>query len=257
MSVLLEPLDQVKTKSVSLRLDNHILLDKVSLSLNAGMINIFYGPNGAGKSLLNRLLALILHPYEGLIFWNNEIICEAGRFSHPEEKLRRKIGFVWQQPLFLSGNVYRNVEIPLVLQNIPREERQTRITEMADHYELLHLLEQNPQKLSGGQKQQVSFLRSIVHNPDFLILDEPTSSLDPPTTLWFEEKIRLLKDEGKIIALTTHDLNQAKRIGDTLNIIINRKLVETGSLTRVIESPQHPLAKAYLQGKLDLLKENA
>ncbi len=243
-------MEKITLRKIFLEIDGLTLLKNISFSVKSGEILVTYGPNGSGKSLINRVLGLLFRPQQGSIFWNEEEIFRDSEFLKPPENYRRRIGFVWQKPVFLTGNVARNVEMPLTMQGVPKEERKHKIDQLATEFGLKDLLYQNPRKLSGGEMQKVSFLRAVIHDPDFLILDEPTASLDPTSILWFEEKILEKKAEGIPIVFTTHDLLQAKRIGDKIGIIIDSRLVEYGDIKSVLDHPKNDLARAYLHGDL-------
>lgn len=247
----MDSLNKVTLRKISLKLDGKLLLDDISFTIKGGEVLVTYGPNGSGKSLINRVLGLLFTPQTGSIFWNEKEIFRDNAFLKSPEELRRKIGFVWQKPVFLTGNVARNIDMPLAMLGMNREERRKRVETLAGEFGLKSLLNQNPNKLSGGEMQKVSFMRAVIHDPDFLILDEPTASLDPASILWFEEKVLEQKNEGKPIIFTTHDRQQAQRIGDKLGIVIDSKLVEYGDLNTVLNNPINKLAKAYLQGDLE------
>ncbi len=243
-------LEKVTLRKICLELDGLALLNDISFNVRSGEILVTYGPNGSGKSLINRVLGLLFTPQKGSIFWNDEEIFRDSMFLRPPENYRRKIGFVWQKPVFLTGNVARNVEMPLTMQGVPREERRKRVHQLAKDFGIVNLLNQNPKKLSGGEMQKVSFMRAVIHDPELLILDEPTASLDPASILWFEEKILEKKRDGNPIVFTTHDLQQARRLGDKIAIVIDSRLAEYGDLESVLAHPKNNLAKAYLQGDL-------
>ncbi len=108
-------LEKVTLRKICLELDGLALLNDISFNVRSGEILVTYGPNGSGKSLINRVLGLLFTPQKGSIFWNDEEIFRDSMFLRPPENYRRKIGFVWQKPVFLTGNVARNVEMPLTM----------------------------------------------------------------------------------------------------------------------------------------------
>ncbi len=246
-------LESIAVKHLNLEINGTLLLSNISFTIKSGDVLVTYGPNGSGKSLLNKTLGFLISPQSGSIFWDGQEVFSDGQLLKAEEKLRRNIGFVWQHPVFLTGNVKKNIEMPLILQGLPKNVREKKIKELAIEYQIDDLLMSNPQKLSGGEKQRVSFLRAIVHDPDFLIFDEPTASLDPSSIVWFEEKIHELKKNGKLIVVTTHDLDQAKRVGTKLAVLISGKIMEYGKLDHVLHHPENDLVKSYLRGDLKAL----
>ncbi len=242
MSDLIMP-EEVKLTQVSLESSNKLILDKVSLNLRAGQVHIFFGKNGAGKSSLNKIIGILQPPSSGSIHWDSSPVFIDGKYSYPEEVLRRSIGFMWQKPIFTTGSLYKNIELPLIFQKIPKETRRKLIDSKLKEFNLTELASLSPKKLSGGEKQRSCFLRAVIHEPRILILDEPFSSLDEETSDWFVQHINQLKNEGLIIIVTTHDALISRQIGDVIHVISEGELLESGIPPDIFESPSHPRTK--------------
>ncbi|MEO1017321.1 MAG: ATP-binding cassette domain-containing protein, partial [Pseudomonadota bacterium] len=177
------------------------LLDNVTLNLRRTGITVMMGHNGAGKSLLLRLIADLIEPTEGSIQLNRD--------------LRGRMAIVFQRPVLLRRSVRANLEHALRIYGTPRVERQARLHELLRMGGLVALIDQPARRLSGGEQQRLAMVRALAANPRLLLLDEPTASLDPQSTLVIEELIRKAALEMKVL-LVTHDRGQAQRLADEI-----------------------------------------
>ncbi len=193
-------------------------LDRVSLEIKSGIIFGLLGPNGAGKSTLINILADLVHKTSGTI----NIL----GMDHEKElnSIKPRIGIVPQElnmdPFFTPAEL---LELQAGLYGVPKNKRQTKkilkllaLEDKADSY---------ARTLSGGMKRRLLIAKAMVHDPDILILDEPTAGVDIELrqTLW--ENIKLLKIQGKTIIITTHYLHEAESLCDEIAIINNGKLL--------------------------------
>jgi ABC-type methionine transport system ATPase subunit len=120
-----------------------------------------------------------------------------------------------------------------------------------DDYELSDIAEMNINELSVGQQQKVALARTMITEPEIVILDEPTNSLDMKNTRWFEDKIKLLIEEKMMIILwTSHDMNQVRRIAKYCSVIIEGEIRERGLVVDIFENAKDELVRAYLSGEL-------
>ncbi|MDH5401416.1 MAG: ATP-binding cassette domain-containing protein [Candidatus Heimdallarchaeota archaeon] len=239
----------IQLKDVHFSIGQTQILHGISLNLSKSKIHCLVGPNGAGKSITNQIVGLIKKPNSGKIIWDDKELNlsdenETDNYSH-------KIGYMWQKPVFLRRSLRKNVELPLVFRDIPREERLKIVDNMLTAFKLSHLADKLPHQLSIGQQQKVALLRSIIHKPNILILDEPTASLDNANTLWFENYIsNLVKNENIMVLWTTHDQFQMKRIADEISIIIEGSISLSGDVSLLESTSSDEKTQAYLNGKL-------
>jgi ABC-type methionine transport system ATPase subunit len=120
-----------------------------------------------------------------------------------------------------------------------------------DDYELSDIAEMNINELSVGQQQKVALARTMITEPEIVILDEPTNSLDMKNTRWFEDKIKLLIEKKSMIILwTSHDMNQVRRIAKYCSVIIEGEIRESGLVVDIFENAKDELVRAYLSGEL-------
>lgn len=245
-----QSIDSITLESISLEIGSKQILSDLNLTLlNNGIIGIL-GPNGSGKSLTNKVLSLLLEPTKGEIKWNDQSLTD---HTHKNKTLlRRKIGYMAQKTVFLKKSLFDNIELPLIIRDIPREQRHTLVKEGLNEFDLSEYENRSPYKLSLGQQQRASFLRTMIYQPQILILDEPTSSLDPSNTLWFENYITKNIAKEQFVLLTTHDQFQVKRIATDVNFIIGGTIAHSCLVSNMYDNANIQVKK-YLSGDLNLL----
>ncbi len=192
---------------------NHILKD-ISFEVEKGEILGIVGLSGAGKTSLLRTLNLLHKPDSGKIIFEREDITKLNEKT--VIPIRKKIGVVFQHfNLFRNKNVYNNIAFPLLLEKIDKEEIKRRVEKIADEIGLTERLNAYPSQLSGGEQQRVGIARSIITNPDLILLDEPTSALDPMITkIILDLVLDISIKRGLTIITVTHDMDVVKRICD-------------------------------------------
>jgi ABC-2 type transport system ATP-binding protein len=181
-------------------------VDGLDLTIERGMIYGFLGPNGCGKTTAIRMLTGLLTPTEG----NVEVL----GLSVPRdaETLKYKIGYMTQAfSLYGDLTVLENLNFMGTVYGLPRARRKKRIAEVMKRYELTELSDRFAGKMSGGQRQRLALAAAVLHEPQLLFLDEPTSAVDPESRRHFWEQLFDLVDEGTSIVVTTHFMDEAER----------------------------------------------
>lgn len=216
------------------------------LEIKHGEIFCLVGPSGAGKSTLLRLLNFLEQPSKGEIeFLNQTYNCE----NTPSLKTKRKITIVFQRPALMTRSVEKNIAYPLKIRD--KEIDYEKIDELVDKLGIKDLKKQRADKLSGGEAQRVSLARALIFNPQVLLLDEPTSNLDPANIKIIEDMISdYIKRKKTTIVMVTHNLLQAKRLADRVGLLHNGKLIEVKEKEEFFENPEEQLTKDYLAGRL-------
>ncbi len=184
-------------------------LDSVSFAVEQGEFVSLMGPSGCGKSTLMHILGLIDDVSAGSYQFLGE---EVGKRSKRERTQLRKsnIGFVFQNfNLIDELTVYENVELPLVYNKIPVEERKRRVEAVLTRMNMAHRLKHFPLQLSGGQQQRVAVARAIVNSPKLILADEPTGNLDSEHGAEVMNILRQLNQEGSTIVMVTHSEHDA------------------------------------------------
>ncbi len=182
----------------------------VNLEIKRGEFVAIMGPSGSGKSTAVNMVGSLDIPTKGKVYLEGHDISKM-----PESTLAqlrgRKIGFIFQQfNLINTLTALENVALPMVFQNIPREERIKKATMILEKIGLGDRIGHRPMELSGGQQQRVAIARALANEPDVILADEPTGNLDSTTgetVMGFLEELN--KDDGKTIVMVTHDINIA------------------------------------------------
>jgi len=225
-------------ENLSYRIDGKQLLDNINTRVEASGISVVLGPNGAGKSLLVRLLHGLLESESGMISWNGKA---------PDLATRKRQALVLQKPVLLRRSVAANIDF--VLKSKTGELRQQCDAILRDAG-LLEQREQPARLLSGGEQQRLALARALATNPQVLLLDEPTASLDAATTFQIETLLEKARASGIKIFLVTHDIAQARRLADDVMFMHAGKLLEHSSGAVFFSQPSSRQAQAYLEGRL-------
>jgi ABC-2 type transport system ATP-binding protein len=203
-------------------------LDSLSLQIEKGTVFGFVGQNGAGKSTTFSILATLLAPTSGTAYINGYNV------QKDTKMVRRQIGYM---PDFFG--VYDQLKADEYLHfygasyGIPLVERQKLIPQLLDLVNLTHKRDSYVDLLSRGMKQRLCLARSLIHDPEVLILDEPASGLDPRARVEMREILKELKSMGKTILISSHILPELAEMCDTLGIIDGGKLVAEGSVSDI------------------------
>jgi phosphate transport system ATP-binding protein len=229
------------------------VLDDVSLDFPAHGITSLLGPTGSGKTTflrtLNRMNDNVFgYRYSGDVLLGGQSIFD----NHDLMDFRRRVGMLFQRPnpfpMSIIDNVLAGVRAHKM---VPRKEfkavAQARLTEVGLWDAVKDRLGDSPFRLSGGQQQLLCLARALAVNPEMLLLDEPTSSLDPNTTERIEELIRSLAKRLTVI-MVTHDLAQAARIGDRTALFFDGRLIEEGPTEQLFLAPKHEETVRYVSG---------
>jgi tungstate transport system ATP-binding protein len=236
--------DVFSAHEISHRRLGHQVLDQFSHAFAAGLIHTIIGPHGAGKTSLLRLLGLLEKPDQGRIFFQDQ---DTTSLWPQCLSLRRRLGFLHQNPLLFQGTVLDNLTVGLKFRGVPRSERRQRVTEILAAFGLTSLARRPAAQISGGEAQKVALARIMVFDPEVLLLDEPTANLDPHNAFEFE---RIIADihgqQGKTIILVTHDLGQAERLSQQILFLHQGRLVESGPTQQVLRQPQNDKTRLFL-----------
>ena len=217
-------------------------LDHVSMTIEPGEIVGIIGYSGAGKSTLVRMINGLDTPSAGELLLDDTNI--VGMSEKKLRGIRRNIGMIFQQfNLMNSRTAAGNIEYPLQLQGVGKQERAKRVQELLDFVGLGDKGKSYPEQLSGGQKQRVGIARALATNPSLLLADEATSALDPTTTQEVLDLLRRVNKEfGITIVVITHEMEVVRSIADKVAVMENGRVVEQGSVYEVFSNPQTSVA---------------
>lgn len=220
-------------------------LNGVNLEVARGETLVVMGPSGCGKSTLIRCINRLTEPDAGEIILGGEKITNLDLNRLLE--VRRKIGFVFQHfNLIKRLNTLDNVAMALRLHRVDLEEANHRAELALQKVGLGHKLGEKPDELSGGEQQRVGIARALALEPEIMLWDEPTASLDPILVGEVIEVMEELVCEGKTtMVIVTHELFFAKRAADRIVFMDKGKIVESGSPRQVLEEPRSEIGQKY------------
>ena len=240
--VVLKDIDKVYPGNVKVVFKNNIeVKDKEFV--------VFVGPSGCGKSTTLRMIAGLEDITAGDLFID-------GKRMNDVEPKDRDIAMVFQNyALYPHMTVFDNMAFGLKIRKFPKEDIKARVDEAAGILHIENLLDRKPKALSGGQRQRVAIARSLMMNPDVLLLDEPTSSLDPVSSSEVMDVIRELKKKKMTIVMVTHRLDLAAEVSDRIAFMYNGQIYETGTADQIIYRPQNRVTRNYIDHCLNLVYE--
>jgi tungstate transport system ATP-binding protein len=230
----------LRIDDVSFVARGRVILDRVSAQIEAGPRTVILGPNGAGKSVLMRLCHGLLAPTSGRIIWSSAELPGAPR----------RQAMVFQRPVMLRRSAIANMSYALRLAGVAADERERRAWSALERVGLAALAARPARVLSGGEQQRLALARAWALVPEVLFLDEPTASLDPTSTREVETVIDAIHAAGTKIIMTTHNLGQARRLGDEILFLDRGRLIEHSQGDQFFLRPRTPQADAFIKGEL-------
>lgn len=229
----------VELEDVSVLVGPVALLDGVTMRLTPGAPTVLIGPNGAGKTTLLRIVMGLIAPSRGRVTW-------AGR----EHVAPDRRAIVFQRPAMLRRSAAGNIRYALAAAAAPRAKRTERITELLALVGLSGLERRPARRLSGGEQQRLALARALAREPDLLLLDEPTASLDPAATKAIEDIVSAVAARGVKVVMSTHDLGQARRVGGDVALLHRGRLIEHAPAADLFTAPRTEEAKRFIAGEL-------
>ena len=232
----------VTLTKVSLRRGKKMVLKEIDCRFDAVPARtLIIGPNGAGKSLLLRVCHGIVAPDLGQVRWAGETDPRA---------LARSQGMVFQRPVLLRRSTRGNIDLALKIHGLDAAQRRRRVTEALERTGLSRLAGTPARALSFGEQQRLALARAMALRPRVLFLDEPTANLDPAAAHLVEEIVRDMSEAGVKIIMTSHDLNQARRLAQEVIFLHRGRIKERAPADRFFAGPKNDLARAFLNGEL-------
>jgi putative ABC transport system ATP-binding protein len=207
----------LKFENVSYAVNNKYILKNMYLEVNHGDFISVVGPSGSGKSTFFRLCSQLISPTHGNIFYKNIPYTE-----YDPIEWRRQIAYCFQTPSLFGDTVMDNLKFPFSIRN--KKLDLSMIKELLENFKMSsEYLSRSIDNLSGGEKQRIALIRTLILKPEILLLDEVTSALDEKNTLIVEDVIKSLNDSGTTILWITHNLEQSKKYANKILSIENGK----------------------------------
>ncbi len=227
--------DHIKLRNINHSVNSKFFFKDLSTDITVNGITIILGPNGSGKSLLTKIMKGLIKPHSGRL----SIIIN-GKIPN--------IGYLSQNITFLRRNVFSNLAYPLEIKGYEKELINKRVVYLLKYFGFLGKEKISARNLSEGNKQYLSFIRTLVTRPNLLILDEPSSNLDMKFTKRIEKYLIKQKSKLKVI-MVTHDLFQAKRLADEILFMNEGKIIEISKKPNFLKS-RNKLVRKFLKGSL-------
>lgn len=223
----------IQLDEVSLARDGRTILDRLSVGIPARGVTALIGPNGAGKSVTLRIIDGLLRPDSG------SVRLAPGRRA-----------FVFQRPALVRASAAANLALGLAALTLSRRERAERVAAALERVGLSERANDAATRFSGGEQQRLVLARAWAMQPDLLLLDEPTASLDPAATETIESLIAEMARAGTTVLLVSHNLGQVARLAEEVVVLSAGRAAERGPTRSVLFSPRTAEARAYLTGEL-------
>ncbi|GAB6107161.1 amino acid ABC transporter ATP-binding protein [Fusibacter bizertensis] len=241
----------LKIEKLTKKYSGKVVIDNLSLEVKNIQVLALIGASGSGKSTLLRLLSGLESFDLGEITVNGHDVD-----SKSDEAYRKKIGFVFQDHnLFPHLSVLENIMLVLEkVHGIKREVALPNVMHLLEQFGLSEHFDKKPHQISGGQGQRASIVRALSIAPELVLLDEPTSSLDPILTHEVLNAVKLLAEDQKDFVIVTHEIGFAKEVADYIVFMDEGKIIEHGT-KEILSNPQSEKLKAFLNKVLTFVNE--
>ena len=249
-----DALDAIQNKKISkqeaLEKYNSVIgVSDVSFDVNKGEIFCVMGLSGSGKSTLVRHINRLLEPTSGKILINNQDVMQFNK-ENLQELRNKKIGMVFQNfALMPHRSVLDNIAMPLEIRGVSKNDRLDAANNILNIVELQGWGNKYAHELSGGMQQRVGLARALAADPEFLLMDEPFSALDPLIRRQLQsEFIKLSKQMKKTTVFITHDLDEAVRVGHRIAIMRDGEVVQIGTPEEIVVNPSDEYVADFVKG---------
>jgi iron(III) transport system ATP-binding protein len=238
----------VRLENINRRFGDAVALRDINLQISAGELFFLLGPSGCGKSTLLRLIAGLLEPTSGKIFFNDRDVT-----AFPTRE-RNAVMCFQSYALWPHMTIRQNISFGLDARKIPAPAKEKRLQEVLRLVQLHDLAGRKPAALSGGQQQRVALARSLAVEPDCLLLDEPLSNLDAKLRLEMRSEIRrICKSAGFTTIYVTHDQKEALAVADRLAVMNAGQIAQIGTPAEIFQNPANSFVADFL-GQTNLLR---
>ncbi len=237
----------IQLSNITKRYDGKTVVNAIDLELEEGKTYTLIGPSGCGKSTLLRMLIGLIKPDEGQLSFNGRPFDEIDF-----ESMRAEFGYVIQSGgLFPHMTARQNAALPAVYRKWPKQKIDLRIAELRELTQLTKdSLARYPVQLSGGQRQRVSLMRSLLLEPNVLLMDEPLGALDPMIRSQLQIQLReIFKTLGKTVVMVTHDLHEAAYFADQIVLMRDGQIEQQGTILDLIHRPASEFVTEFIEAQ--------
>ena len=225
----------------------------IDLAIEKGKTTVLIGPSGCGKSTILRLIIGLISPDSGSIMLDGESI-----LPETAMRLRRKMGYVIQEGgLFPHMTTHQNITLMASYSGWEKSKIESRLNHLIELTQFPSGgLKRYPAQLSGGQKQRVSLMRSLMLDPELLLMDEPLGALDPLIRMDLQAELRsIFQQLDKTVLIVTHDLGEAAYLGDTLVLLREGGIIQKGTLESLVTEPADPFVTRFINAQRSPLEK--
>lgn len=236
----------IRAENITKSFGENDVLHGISILFESAKCNLIIGRSGAGKTVLLKILAGLITPTSGEVWYGDTNFLTLSK--EQIRQIRLEVGMLFQgSALFDSMTVEENVRFPMdMFTPKTRKEKLARVNYCLERVGLTGVNNQFPSEISGGMQKRVGIARSIVLKPKYLFCDEPNSGLDPKTSILIDELIQGITHENDITTvINTHDMNSVMQIGDHINLIHDGYLAWKGNKSEVLES-EHEILSNFI-----------
>jgi len=235
-----------RAENVEKKYANHLALDDVSITVNKGRIFGLLGPNGAGKTTLIRIINQITAPDKGKLFFKEKRLSSADipRIGYlPEERGLYKKMKVGEQALYLAR-----------LKGVPKNDALKKLKTWFEKFEIETWWDKKVEELSKGMQQKIQFIVTVLHEPEFLIFDEPFSGFDPINTNLLKKEILKFRENGATIVFSTHNMSSVEELCDDIALINKSKCILEGPIEKIRNAYKTNTYEIHFTGNIEKLK---
>lgn len=235
----------LKVKNLNKSFNNKKILKNITFNVEKGDRLAIIGPSGCGKSTCLRCLNMLETPDSGdIIFDNINLMNNKNKLS----EIRRHIGMVFQSfNLFLNLTVLENIILaPTKLKIMNKTESIKEAKELLKRFNLIDKINNYPEELSGGEKQRVAIIRTLIMKPKIILFDEPTSALDPEMVNEVEDVIKTIAFEGMTMIIVSHEMKFIKNVATKVMFLKDGSILEYGTPKEIFESSKKEELKKFI-----------
>lgn len=242
---------KILVKKLEKKYGNHLVLDKIDISIKEKDVVCVIGPSGSGKSTFLRCLNKLEEPTSGQVIVDKFDLTDKNTNIN---EVRQHIGMVFQQfNLFPHLSVLDNITLaPIDVRNMDKNEAEKRAIELLETVGLANKKDAYPDSLSGGQKQRVAIARALAMDPDIMLFDEPTSALDPEMVGEVLQVMKNLAKQGMTMVIVTHEMGFAKEVANRVIFIDGGHILDDGSPDQVFNNPKNTRTANFLNKILNV-----
>ncbi|MDX1349984.1 MAG: LPS export ABC transporter ATP-binding protein [Putridiphycobacter sp.] len=240
---------QLRTNEIKKSYKGRVVVKGVSIEVNQGEIVGLLGPNGAGKTTSFYMIVGLVHPNEGSVYFNNIDITNYPMYK----RAQLGIGYLPQEnSVFRKLSIEDNILAVLELTKLNKQEREQKLEELIDEFNLGHVRKNLGQSLSGGERRRTEIARALATDPKFILLDEPFAGVDPIAVEDIQNIVSKLKDRNIGVLITDHNVQETLAITDRTYLLFEGSILRQGSAEEL--SKDEMVRKVYLGSNFELRK---